>query len=141
MSIEKLFNSISIVFGVVAGSAIHLLGGNDILLKTIIILVVLDYITGIIKAVYLKQMSSQIGFKGILKKVMIFILICFSFLIQTFLKDSIPLREIVITFFIANEGISLLENASIIIPIPQKLKDVLLQIRDKDTNLKKSDNF
>ncbi len=128
MAIEKIFNNFSLAIGIIGGSIVHLLGGNDLLLKTIIVLVILDYITGIIKAVYLKKISSKTGFNGILKKVTIFILICFSYYIQTFLNNSIPLREIVITFFIANEGISLLENASVLIPIPQKLKDVLIQI-------------
>lgn len=131
MSIDKIFNNLSLVVGIIGGSIVHLLGGNDLLLKTIIVLVILDYVTGIIKAVYLKKISSKIGFNGILKKVTIFILICFSHLIQTFLNNSIPLREIVITFFIANEGISLLENASVLIPIPQKLKDILIQIKDE----------
>lgn len=132
LSIEKLFNTVSVVIGIIAGTFIHLLGGNDILLKTIVILVILDYITGLLKAIYLKKVSSQIGFKGILKKITIFIVICFSYYIQMFLNNNIPLREIVITFFIANEGISLLENCSVLIPIPEKLKAVLLQIRDKE---------
>lgn len=133
-NMEKLFNTISVVIGVIAGSVVYFLGGIDILLQTIIVLVILDYVTGIIKAIYLKEVSSEVGFKGILKKVTIFILISFSYFMQIILNNNMPLREIVITFFIANEGISLLENASVLVPIPQKLKDILLQLRDNNTN-------
>lgn len=131
LSIEKIFKTISVICSVVCGIIASLLGGFDVLLKIIIMLVILDYITGIVKAIYLKKISSSIGFKGILKKFTIFIVICFSYLMQCFFNNSIPLREIVISFFIANEGISILENASILIPIPQKLKDVLLQLQNQ----------
>ena len=132
LSMEKIFNVAKVTLSVVCGVLANLFGGVDLLLKTIIMLVLLDYVTGIVKAVYLKKISSSVGFKGILKKITIFIVICFSYLIQNFLQNSIPLREIVISFFIANEGISILENAAILIPIPQKLKDVLLQLQEKE---------
>ena len=130
---EKLFNWISIVFGFVGGFFSYWLGGWDILLKTIVFLAVVDYITGLIKAVYLRQLSSEIGFKGLLKKIVMFIVIAVAFVIQQLIGGTIPLREVVIMFYIANEAISLLENAAIFIPIPDKLRDVLLQIRDKGT--------
>ena len=74
-------------------------------------------------------MSSEVGFKGIIKKIIIFIVIVTAYVIQCLLGDEIPLREITILFFIANEGISLIENASEFVPIPEKLKDVLIQLR------------
>ena len=65
-----------------------------------------------------------------------FVLIAAAFAVQNLMNGTIPLREVVIMFYIANEGLSLLENAAMFIPIPQKLKDVLLQLRDKDyTNI------
>lgn len=131
LSFEKIFNTFNIGFSVSVGTIVYLLGGNDLLLKTITIIIVLDYITGILKAVYLKQISSSIGFKGIIKKITMFIVICLSYCIQVFVNNTIPIREIVITFFIVNEGISILENASVLIPIPEKLKDILLQLKDK----------
>ncbi|MGN0405347.1 MAG: holin family protein [Bariatricus sp.] len=131
---EKLFNWISIVFGFVGGLFSYWLGGWDILLKTIVFLAVVDYITGLIKAVYLKQLSSEIGFKGLLKKIVMFIVIAVAFVIQQLIGGTVPLREVVIMFYIANEALSLLENAAIFIPIPDKLRDVLLQLRDKDTD-------
>lgn len=130
---DKLFNWISIVFGFVGGFLSYWLGGWDILIKTIVFLAVVDYITGIIKAVYLKELSSEIGFKGLLKKIVMFIVIAVAFVIQQLIGGTVPLREVVIMFYIANESLSLLENAAIFVPIPEKLKSVLLQIRDKNS--------
>ena len=126
---DKYFNGISIVFGLVGGFACNFLGGWDLLLKSIVILMVLDYITGLLKSIYNKKLSSEVGFKGIIKKIIIFIVIATAYIIQCLLGDEIPLREITILFFIANEGISLIENASEFVPIPKKLKDVLIQLR------------
>ena len=127
---EKMFNWISIMFGFVGGFLSYWLGGWDVLLKTIVFLAVVDYITGLIKAVYLKELSSEIGFKGLLKKIVMFIVIAVAYVIQELIGETIPLREIVIMFYICNEAISLLENAAIFVPIPDKLRDVLLQLRD-----------
>lgn len=131
---EKLFNWISVAFGIVGGFLSYWLGGWDVLLKTIVFLAVVDYITGLIKGIYLKQLSSEIGFKGLLKKIVMFIIIAVAYVIQELIGGKIPLREVVIMFYIANESLSLLENAAVFVPIPEKLKDVLLQLRDKDTD-------
>lgn len=130
---DKYFNNISIVFGLVGGFVCNFLGGWDMLLKSIVILMVLDYVTGLLKAIYNKELSSEIGFKGLIRKITIFIVIATAYVIQGIMGDEIPLREIVILFFIANEGISLIENASEFIPIPEKLKEVLIQLR-KDSD-------
>ncbi len=129
---DKLFNWFSIVFGFVVGLLSYWLGGWDILLKTIVFLAVIDYITGIMKAVYLKQLSSEIGFKGLLKKIMMFIVIAVAFVIQQLIGGTVPLREVVIMFYIVNESLSLLENAAIFVPIPDRFRDVLLQLREKE---------
>ena len=73
-----------------------------------------------------------IGFKGIVKKIMVFVVIAVAYNVQRMTGDTIPLREIVIVFFICNEALSVLENAAEFINIPQQLKDVLLQLRDKN---------
>ncbi len=98
----------------------------------LLILIVLDYVTGLLKAIYNKQLSSEIGFKGIIKKVLLLIVVGVSVLVQN--NFGIPaIREIVIMFFAINEAISLLENASQMgLPIPEKLKNTLLQLRDKN---------
>lgn len=130
---DKLFNWISVIGGVIGGFLAYWLGGWDALLKTIVCLAVLDYITGWIKAFYNKQLSSEIGFKGLLKKIVMFIVIAVSYAIQGLMGGKVPLREVVIMFYIANEALSLLENAAEFIPVPDKLKEVLLQLRDKDS--------
>lgn len=129
---SKLFNAVSVWGGAIGGIIAYFLGGWDVLLKTIVFLAVFDYITGLIKGFYLKQLSSEVGYKGLLKKVFMFIVIAVAYEIQKFLNHAIALREIVITFYVCNEAISLLENVAEFIPIPDKLKTVLIQLRDKE---------
>ena len=129
---EKLFNAISVLFGIIGGLFVSFLGGWDGLIATLVGLALTDYITGVLKAIHNRELSSEIGIKGIIKKVVIFILVGISVLLERNL--GIPaIREIVIMFFTANEGISLLENVSQMgIPFPEQLKNVLLQLRDKN---------
>ena len=135
--IEKIFNYFSIIGGLVGGFLSQYLGGYDVILKALIALVIMDYITGVLKAISTKTLSSSIGFIGLLRKFTIFIVVASAVIIQSVVGDTIPLREIVIIFFVCNEGISLLENASEFIPIPDKLKETLIQLRDKNED---SDN-
>ena len=82
---------------------------------------------------YTKTMSSEIGFKGLLKKITILIIVALSNVLLQITGDNVAIREIVIMFYIANEGISVLENVAVIYPrMPQKLKDILLQLRGED---------
>lgn len=131
IEIEKMFNGVSIVGGIVGGFLCQWLGGWDVILKALVALVILDYITGVLKAISNKTLSSQIGFKGLIKKIVVFIVVATAVIIQSVVGDAIPLREVTIFFFLCNEGISLLENASKFVPIPDKLKDTLIQLRDK----------
>lgn len=128
---SKLFNTFSIVGAIVGGFLCQWLGGWDVILKALVALVVLDYVTGVLKGIATKTLSSAVGFKGLIKKIFIFIVVATGVIVQGVIGDSIPLREIVIIFFICNEGISLLENASEFVPIPAKLKETLIQLRDK----------
>lgn len=130
--IAKLFNWFSLTVGLTGGFLIQMLGGWDVILKALVALVVLDYVTGVLKGIYTKTLSSEIGFKGLIRKIVIFIVVATAVIVQSVIGDSIPLREIVIMFFVCNEGISLLENASEFIPIPKTLKDTLIQLRDKN---------
>ncbi|MEY8366082.1 phage holin family protein [Anaerovoracaceae bacterium 41-7] len=131
---ERLFNNISIVTGFLGGFVCSWLGGWDVILRALVFLVVLDYATGVLKALYMRTLSSAVGFKGLLRKIMIFIVVATAVIIQGVVGNSIPLREIVIIFFICNEGISLLENASEFVPIPERLKATLIQLREKEDN-------
>ena len=109
---EKMFNFISVIGGLVGGFIVSLFGGWDVMLYTILLFAILDYFTGILKAVYKKELSSAIGFKGIVKKIMVFVVIAVAYNVQRMTGDTIPLREIVIVFFICNEALSILENAA-----------------------------
>ena len=95
---------------------------------------VFDYITGLLKAVVLKRLSSEIGFVGLIKKVIMYIVIATAVVTGRLMGNTVPLREVVITFFICNEGLSLLENAAEFVKIPPRLKEVLLQLREGENN-------
>lgn len=109
------------------------LGGDDGFLYVLIACAIIDYATGVINAIISKALSSEIGFKGICKKVMIFILVGVAHLIDLFiLQEGTAIRTAVIFFYLANEGISILENsAKFGLPIPKKLKQILAQINKR----------
>lgn len=101
------------------------LGGFDKLIIMLIIFMIMDYITGIMKAIINKRISSEVGFKGIFKKILILFMIAISHEIDS-VFNYVGIRYLIITFYIINEGISIVENASIIgLPIPQKIKATL----------------
>lgn len=81
-----------------------------------------------------KQCRVRIGFKGLLKKITILIIVALSNVLQQITGDNVAIREIVIMFYVANEGISVLENVAVIYPrMPKAIKDILLQIRDSNS--------
>lgn len=130
---DKLFNVVSVFAGVTGGIVASLLGAFDKILWALLILMIIDYVSGIIKAVYTKTLSSEIGFKGLLKKITILIIVALANVVQVLTDGNIAIREIVIMFYIANEGISILENAAVILPnMPEGLKNILLQLRGDD---------
>lgn len=111
----------------------YFLGGFDGFVYTLLVFVILDYVTGLMSAIVNKKVSSSIGFRGIFKKIMIFAMVMMAHFIDTHLiGNGEMIRTAVIFFYAGNEGISILENAAEIgLPIPQKLKDILSQIRKK----------
>ncbi len=132
MEFEKYFNTVTMIFGLVGGVITGILGGWDALTHAIVFLLIMDYLTGVGKSIINKQLSSAVGFIGLFKKVLIFVVIAVAVEMQKIIGNGIPLREIVIMFYIANEGISLIENISEFIPLPQKVKDIFVQIKDKE---------
>jgi len=96
--------------------------------------VVIDYITGVFLAISKREVSSEIGFKGISKKVMIFIMVAVGNIIdKNVIGTGSSLRTMLIMFYLSNEGISIIENVALIgLPIPQKLKDTIQQLRNAD---------
>ncbi len=125
-------NAASVFTGVLGGVIVSWLGGMDAILHALVALVIVDYLTGLLKAWNLKEISSRIGFIGLIKKVLIFVVIAVAVEVEKVIGDSIPLREIVIMFYLANEGISFLENISAFINFPDQIKDAFLQIRSKN---------
>jgi len=110
------------------------LGGLDGFLYTLIIFVAIDYLTGLMCAVIDKRLSSEIGAKGIFKKVVIFALVGLGHILDSqILGDGSAIRTAVIFFYMSNEGLSILENAAHIgLPLPQKLKAVLKQLNEEE---------
>lgn len=123
---------ISNVFSVIATTFIYLMGGIDVALQSLIIVIIIDYLTGIASAIYNKELSSKIGFKGILKKFSYLCVVALSVVIDKLLGQSGLIRTLVIYFFVANDGLSIVENmAEMNIKLPKKLIDALEQIKKK----------
>ena len=110
-----------------------LLGGMDGFLYALIVFVVIDYITGVMKAVAEKKLSSEVGFKGICRKVAIFCLVGVGHILDTkIIQTGSALRTAVIFFYLSNEGISIGENVAILgLPVPKKLLNALEQLNDE----------
>ncbi|WP_026661436.1 phage holin family protein [Butyrivibrio proteoclasticus] len=120
------------IFTGIGGVMGWLFGGFDGFLYALIAFVMIDYITGVLGAIYTKQLSSEVGFKGIAKKVIIFLLVGIGNIIDMqILKTGAVLRTAIIFFYLSNEGISIIENAARLdLPIPEKLIRILEQIKD-----------
>jgi toxin secretion/phage lysis holin len=133
-------DSLQIIAGITMAAlgtaASALLGGWDMWLQVLVYFVIADYITGILAAFYLKQLSSEIGAKGIAKKVFVFLLVGIAYKIDL-LAGTQLVRIAVCSFYIGIEGLSILENAGKLgIPLPDFLMDALEQMRDKGTETK-----
>lgn len=130
---KEFWNTIQFLFAGIGGWLGYFLGGCDGLLFALLTFVVIDYITGVMCAIADKTLSSEVGFKGICRKVLIFLLVGIANIldVQVIGTGSI-LRTAVIFFYISNEGVSLLENAAHLgLPVPAKMKAVLEQLHDK----------
>ena len=130
---KTVWSSIQISLSAIGASIGYFLGGWDGFLYALVSFVVVDYVTGIMVAVLEKKLSSEVGFRGIFKKVLIFFLVAIAYIIDAnVFQTGSAIRTAVIFFYLSNEGISILENASRIgLPIPEKLKAVLQQIKTK----------
>lgn len=133
---KQIWNGIQIAFTALGGFLGWFLGGADGFLYALIAFVVIDYITGVMCAISDKSLSSEVGFRGICRKVLIFILVGVGNLLDVYiLGEAGVLRTAVIFFYLSNEGVSLLENASRLgLPIPEKLKEILQQLHAKGGN-------
>lgn len=130
---KEFWNMIQFVFAGIGGWLGYFLGGCDGLILALLAFVVIDYITGVMCAVSDKKLSSAVGFKGICRKVLIFLLVGIANILDVqVIGTGSVLRTAVIFFYISNEGVSLLENAGHLgLPIPVKIKAVLEQLHDR----------
>ena len=133
-TIDIIWSKIQIAITAVGGWLGYFLGGMDGMLIALIVFMVLDYITGIMCAIVDKKLSSAVGFKGIFKKVLILMLVGIATLLDVNVVGSgSTLRTAIIAFYLSNEGVSILENASHLgLPVPEKLKDILAQLHNRD---------
>ncbi len=138
---KEFWNSIQIIFTGVGGWLGWFLGGCDGLLYALIAFVVIDYLTGVMCAINDHNLSSEVGFRGICRKVLIFLLVGIANIldVQVIGAGSV-LRTAVIFFYISNEGVSLLENAAHLgLPVPEAIKVVLEQLHDRSEEKKDGD--
>jgi toxin secretion/phage lysis holin len=132
-AMKEFWLMIQAVFTGLGGWIGYYLGGCDGLLYALIAFVIVDYLTGIMCAIADKKLSSNVGFKGICRKVLIFLLVGIANIIDVQVIGQVGiLRTAVIFFYLSNEGVSLLENATHLgLPVPEKLKSVLQQLHDR----------
>ena len=133
-SIDLIWTKIQIAITALGGWLGYFLGGMDGLMIALIVLMTLDYISGVMCAIIDRKLSSAVGFKGICKKVFILMLVGVAHIIDLHVVGTgSALRGAVICSYMSNEGLSLLENAAHIgLPIPDKLRDILAQLHDKE---------
>lgn len=130
---KEFWNMIQAVFTMVGGWLGYFLGGCDGLLFALVVFVAMDYITGVMCAAADQKLSSEVGFKGICRKVLIFMMVGIANVLDVqIIGNGSVLRTAVIFFYLSNEGVSLLENAGHLgLPIPSRLKAVLEQLHDR----------
>ena len=135
---KRVWAMIQIVLAAVGGSVGWFLGGCDGLLRALVVFIAVDYATGVMCAVADHRLSSEIGFRGICRKVLMFVLVGVGHVIdENVIGSGSMLRTAVLFFYLSNEGISLLENAAHLgLPVPERLKDVLEQLHDRAGNTK-----
>lgn len=129
---KDIIHTLQLIFTAIGGYIGWFLGGYDGLVLALVAFVAIDYITGLMVAVIEKKLSSEIGFRGIFKKVLIFSLVGIGHIIDYYLiEKGSAVRTAVIFFYLSNEGLSIMENAARVgLPIPEKLKSVLLNLKE-----------
>ena len=133
-SIDLIWTKLQIAITAIGGWLGYVLGGMDGLLIALVVFITIDYITGIMCAVIDKKLSSEVGFKGIFKKVLILMLVGIANVIDVHVVGTgSALRGATVCFYLSNEGLSILENTVHLgLPVPEKLKEVLSQLHNRD---------
>ncbi|NFL36774.1 phage holin family protein [Clostridium botulinum] len=133
---KSIIETIQMIFAAIGGYIGYFLGGVDGFMYALIVFVVIDYLTGLMVAVLEKKLSSEVGFRGIFKKVLIFVFVGIGNIVDVhLLKNGSAIRTATIFFYVSNEGISIIENsAKIGLPVPKKLQDILAQLNKEEKN-------
>ena len=127
---KEVFNAVMAFIGT---SLVYLIGGLDVAMACLLVAIALDYISGMIKAYECKVLSSKIGFRGILKKVGVLLVVMLAVLIDRVTGETGAIRTLVIYYFVANEGLSIVENlAEAGIPIPKSIKKALKALKKEN---------
>ena len=131
---KNVWNWMQVVLAAIGGGLGWFFGELDGFFYALIAFVVIDYLTGVMCAIVDKSLSSEVGFRGIFRKVLIFVMVGAGHILDAqVIGSGDALRTAVIFFYISNEGVSLLENAAHIgLPVPEKLKEVLAQLHDRE---------
>lgn len=131
---KETVDTLKFSWSAIGGALGAVLGGLDGFVIALIIFVSIDYITGVFVAIAERKLSSEVGFKGIAKKICIFFLVAIATIIdREFIKEGSVIRMSVIFFYLSNEGISILENVSKLgLPVPKKIKNILEQLNDDE---------
>ncbi len=131
--VDLIWTKIQIAITALGGWLGYFLGGLDGLLIALLVFVALDYVTGVMCAISDHKLSSAVGFRGICRKMLVLMLVGIGHILDVHVVGTgSALRTAVICFYLSNEGISLLENASHLgLPVPDKLKSILQQIHGR----------
>lgn len=128
----KTLTIFKLAFAYLAGVIGYWVGGYDIMSKTMLTIMVLDFLTGIGQAIFNGKFNCKKCAKGIMKKVFILFTVALSVVIQHFMGDNIPIREVVVMFYIVNEGMSTLENIGKVHEYPAKLKNIFEELQNRN---------
>ena len=136
---EKIWRGIQAAIAAIGGAFAFFWGGLDNLLIALIVFAAVDYATGVLAAIIKKKLNSRVGFKGIAKKVLMFLIVGIANIVDVrLIQTGTAFRTATIIFYLANEGVSLLENSARCgLPIPKKLKDILTQLHDSEKEKEK----
>lgn len=141
MDAKIIWARIQTILTCIGGTLGFFLGGVDGVLTALVVLMAIDYVTGVACAIIDKKLSSTAGFKGLFKKVLILALVGMANVVDTMvLNGGGAIRGMVICFYISNEGVSVIENATRLgLPVPEKLKAILAQLHDTDGDKKEAE--
>lgn len=136
---EKIWRGIQAAIAAIGGALAFFWGGLDNLLIALIVFAAVDYATGVLAAIIKKRLNSRVGFKGIAKKVLMFLIVGIANIVDVrLIQTGSAFRTATIIFYLANEGVSLLENSARCgLPIPKKLKDILTQLHESEKETEK----